>query len=202
MFDRNPKNGFVVPILSGGEKRCAVRFPTDEEWKERTRKRQAVRRIVGRGKTEYDVPNAEGPDAELFAKILLDAFGNEFDAAEASQVIARIERCRVTNVERDGDRYRIEMAVPGMGVVHVLRIPMKADTLRYGRTSVRSTEGRGVQHIRLSLEPSAELWAKVLVEVHGYENADDIPIIHKDVAVVELLAQVELAEEEGDDPEI
>ena len=23
---------FVVPILSGGEKRCEVRFPSDDEW--------------------------------------------------------------------------------------------------------------------------------------------------------------------------
>ena len=41
-------------------------------------------------------------NAELFGKICTDKDGPEFDDAEAGMVIARIERCTVANVEREG----------------------------------------------------------------------------------------------------
>ncbi len=198
MFDQTKE--FVVKILSGSEKLCTVRFPSDEEWCARTRAQRAIRRILGRGKSQYEVTNAEEADAELFAKIRQDKDGAEFDAAEAAKVIERLERCQVVDVERQGDRFRIEMKVPGAHVVHVLKIPTQKDVLDYGRASVRAIDGRRQQEIRLALEPSAELWAKVKAGVEGYANPDAVPIVHKDVAVVELLAQVEAAQEE-DDPE-
>lgn len=198
MFDQAKE--FLVKILSGGEKVCTVRFPSDEEWCERTRKQRAVRRILGRGKTQYEVTNAEEADAELFAKIRKDQDGAEFDTAEAAKVIERLERCQVLDASRDGDRFRIEMKVPGACVVHVLKIPTQQAVLDYGRASVRAIDMRRQQEIRLALEPSAELWGKVRVAVDGYANPDAVPIVHKDVAVVELLSQVEAAQEE-DDPE-
>ena len=198
MFDQTRE--YVIKILSGGEKACRVRFPSYEQWSERTRKQRAVRRMLGRGRTEYEVRNIEDADAELFGAVRLDADGPHFDAAEAGKVIERLERCRVIDVERDGDRFRIAMRVPGGEVLHVLKIPMQQDALDYGRAAVRAIDGRRQQEIRLALEPSADLWAKVCVEVEGYANPDAVPIVHKDVAVVELLAQVEAAQDE-DDPE-
>ena len=55
---------FVVPILSGGEKQCEVRFPTDDEWCAWARAQRTVRRFLGRGKSQsedLDLPkiNAE-----------------------------------------------------------------------------------------------------------------------------------------------
>jgi hypothetical protein len=90
--------------------------------------------------------------------------------------------------------------VAGGRVVHVLKIPTQKDILEYGRASVRAVDSRRQQEIRLALEPSADLWAKVRAGVEGYANPEGVPIVHKDVAIVELLAQVEAAQEE-DDPE-
>jgi hypothetical protein len=198
MFDQSKE--LLVKILSGGEKACRVRYPTDAEWAARTRQQKAVRRLLGRGKSQYEVTGAEEADAALLAKIRLDKDGVEFDVAEAAKVIERLERCQVLDVERAGDRFRIEMRVAGGRVVHVLKIPTQKDVLDYGRASVHAVDGRREQEIRLALEPAAELWAKVRVAVEGYANAEAVPIVHKDVAVVELLAQVEALQEE-DDPE-
>ena len=206
MFDRSKE--FVVKILSGGEKQCVVRFPTDEEWCERTRGQRAIRRQLGRGRAEYDTSNTEAADAALFLKIRVDEDGPEFDEAEGSYVVGRLERCQVLDVERIGDRFRIAMQVAGGEVAHVLKIPAKRAAIEYGRASVRAIESRRSQEIRLALEPSAELWAKVYVDAEGYhpasgeEIAAAVPIVHKDVAVVELLAAVEAAQDEDDpDPE-
>jgi hypothetical protein len=52
---------FVVPILSGGEKRCEVRYPSDLEWCDWARAQRTVRRFRGRGKSQsedLDLPKA------------------------------------------------------------------------------------------------------------------------------------------------
>ena len=65
---------FVVPILSGGEKTCEVRFPSDEEWCAWARAQRTVRHFLGRGKSQsedVDLPkiNAEIYDIEKATKI-------------------------------------------------------------------------------------------------------------------------------------
>jgi len=198
MFD--PTKEFLVKILSGTEKACRVRYPTDEEWCARTRRQRAIRRLLGRGRSHYEVTGAEEADAELLAKIRLDKEGVELDAAEAAKVIERLARCQVVDVERVGDRFRIALRVAGGRVVHVLKMPTQKEVLEYSRASVRAVEGRREQELRLALEPAAELWAKVCVAVEGYAGAEAVPIVHKDGAVVELLAQLEALGEE-EDPE-
>lgn len=201
MFDRNKE--FIVRILSGEEKRCTVRFPTDAEWAERTRKRRVIRRNIGRGQTEVEVPDPTGPDSDLFAKICSNGDAEHFNEAERAKVIRRLERCEVIAAEREGDSFRIKIAIPGGIALHVLRIPMQADVLRYGNTSVKTIDNRRTQDLKLSLEPSAELWQKVIIEAEGYASQADVPIVHKDVVVLELLNQVELAEQADDyDPEV
>jgi hypothetical protein len=60
----------VVPILSGGEKRCEVRFPSDEEWCAWARAQRTVGHFPGRGKSQsedVDLPkiNAEPPPIDV-----------------------------------------------------------------------------------------------------------------------------------------
>src|SRR5208282_5229061 len=87
---------FVVPILSGGEKSCEVRFPSDEEWCAWARAQRTVRHFLGRGKSQSEDVDLPKINAELFAKIRTDKDGDaEFDDAEAGMVIGRIERCAV-----------------------------------------------------------------------------------------------------------
>ena len=57
----------VVPILSGGEKRCEVRFPNDEEWCNWARSQRTVRHFLGRGKSQSEDLGLPKINAELFA---------------------------------------------------------------------------------------------------------------------------------------
>ena len=173
---------FVVPILSGGEKQCEVRFPTDEEWCGWARSQRTVRPKI---------------NAELFAKIRTDKDGPEFDDAEAGMVIGRIERCTVVNVEREGDNYRIEMKVPGARVTHVLRMPTAKEMQDHERASTSVVAARRSIETRAFLEPSGALYDKLHVSHGGYAGA--VPIVHKSAVVSEVIAQLSI--EADDDPE-
>ena len=70
MFDASKP--FVVPILSGGEKSCEVRFPSDEEWCAWARAQRTVRHFLGRGKSQSEDVDLPKINAELFAKIRTD----------------------------------------------------------------------------------------------------------------------------------
>lgn len=195
----NSGSEFVIPILSGGEKRCTVRFPTDAEWIARAGRQKTVQHMLGRGKSRSEVLNSEAIDAELFAKIRKDEDGPEFDQAEASAVIARLERTTITEVNREGNNFRVKMRVPGATVEHVLRIPTCGEVDAYSAASVSVTSGRRQQEIRINLEPAAVLYDKIHVSHEGYAGAAPIP--HKDAAVFEVIAQLRALEDEIDDPE-
>lgn len=52
-----------------GVKTIRVRFPSDQEWSERQRRRKIIIKNLGRGISETTVTNAEDVDAALLAKI-------------------------------------------------------------------------------------------------------------------------------------
>ncbi len=187
----------VVPILSGGEKRCEVRFPSDQEWCDWARAQRTVRHFLGRGKSQSEDLGLPKINAELFAKIRTDKDGPEFDDAEAGMVIGRVERCAVANVEREGINYRIEMKVPGARVLHVLRMPTAKEMQDHERASTSVVAARRSIETRAFLEPSGALYDRLHFSHDGYTGP--VPIVHKSAAVSEVIAQ--LAIEADEDPE-
>ena len=188
---------FVVPILSGGEKTCEVRFPSDEEWCAWARAQRTVRHFLGRGKSQSEDVDLPKINAELFAKIRTDKDGPEFDDAEAGMVIGRIERCTIASVEREGINYRIGMKVPGARVTHVLRMPTAKEMQDHERASTSVVAARRSVETRAFLEPSGALYDKLHVSHDGYAGA--VPIVHKSAAVSEVIGYLAI---EGDaDPE-
>jgi hypothetical protein len=187
----------VVPILSGGEKQCEVRFPTDDEWCGWARCQRTVRHFLGRGKSQSEDVDLPKINADLFKKIRIDKDGPEFDDAEAGMAIARVERSQVTDIQREGVNYRIEMKVPGARVTHVLRMPTAKEMQEHERASTTVVAARRSVETRAFLEPSGALYDKLHVSHEGYAGA--VPIVHKSAAVSEVIAQ--LAIEGDDDPE-
>jgi len=187
----------VVPILSGGEKRCEVRFPTDEEWCAWARAQRTIRHFLGRGKSQSEDVDLPRINAELFRKIRIDKDGAEFDDAEAGMVIGRVERSQVTEIQREGVNYRIDMKVPGARVSHVLRMPTAREMQDHERASTSVVAARRSVETRAFLEPSGALYDKLHTSHEGY--AGEVPIVHKSAAVSEVVAQ--LAIEGDDDPE-
>lgn len=192
MFDAT--KSFVVPILSGGEKTCTVRFPTDEEWCAWARAQRTVRHFLGRGKSKSEDIDLPKINAELFKKIAPEAEGAAFDEAEAGMVIGRIERATVTDVAREGINFSIEMRVPGARVSHVLRMPTAKEMQDHERASTTVMSVRRAVETRAFLEPSGALYDKLHVSHDGYAGA--VPIIHKSAAVSEVLSLLAV---EGDE---
>src|SRR5580692_2361695 len=171
----------VVPILSGGEKRCEVRFPTDEEWCYWARAQRNIRHFLGRGQSQSVDVELPHINAELFKKTRLDTDGPEFDDAEAGMVIGRVERCQVADIQREGVNYRIEMKVPGAKVTHVLRMPTAKEMQDHERASTSVVAARRSIETRAFLEPSGAIYDKLHISHDGYTGA--VPIVHKSAAV-------------------
>lgn len=199
---------FICKILSGGAKQCTLRWPTDAEWCERTRKQKTIRRQLGRGQTAVEAPGSQRSNLDLFEKIRIDKDGPAFDEHDASKALEKLERCEVQSVSRSGDQYSIRATVTGkrIEVEHVLRMPTEKDVFEYGGAAVHRRDGRRESITTVALEPGGVLYNKLFVSATGYRTngdavtASDIPIIHKDVAIVEVLTQMQL-DEDDEDPE-
>jgi hypothetical protein len=201
LFDRTKH--FRVPVLSTERKECVLRFPTDEEFCERAAKSKAIRRFLGRGKSQIEVLNHREAAAALFDKIRVDKEGGPtFTAAEAAKAISKIDRCDILSSEREGNTFRIEMQVPGALVLHVFKSPSAEAQAEYADANSKTMDSARFQEFKLRLEPSAALWKECSVETVGYADPGAVPINHKDTAISELVRMIDAAEEEAEiDPE-
>lgn len=187
---------FVVPIISGGRKECKVRFPTDAEWCARARRQRSVRRFLGRGKSESQDIDTSTVDLELFEAIRVDKDGASFDAADAANVLSKLERASIEECAPDGAGYCISLKVAGGIVEHLVRIPTQAQIQQYETASVRVVGQRRSQEIRGFLEPSGELYDLIFVSQSGYPKDKPVPIVHKVAVISEIVQQIAVDDED------
>src|SRR3989304_6192060 len=86
-----------------GTKTVTVRFPTDEEWVERQRRRKIVIKQLGRGVSETVVPGSEDADAELLAKLRVGD-GPEGEGFEGTRPLDTLGRADVDDVIPEAGR--------------------------------------------------------------------------------------------------
>jgi len=197
----NPANHFTVSILSGGIKKVTLRWPTDSQWAQRARETKVKRRVLGGGRTQREKSTNVEADAPLFDLVHVSN-GDAFDEFEKSAAIAKLDTAEVVEVARKDDLFRITLKViNGILVSHRLRIPTQRQMFTYQNAAVRVVDHRRTQELQMFLEPSETLWNAIAEGVEGYpDGKSSVPIIHKDAAIMELLAV--LAEQEDDtDPE-
>ena len=164
-----------------GTKTVKVRFPTDEEWTERQRRRKIVIRQMGRGISETVIPSSEDVDAALFAKIRAEE-GPEVDAFEASRIIEQLSQADVDDVVPEAGAFRVSMRVPGGLTAHLLRMPSAKDVIEYRRGFARVLDlPFNKQELTINLAPAGALYQKLIQSAEGYAGA--VPIIHQAVAV-------------------
>ena len=196
MFD-SQKEIHVQLRFADGARTVKVRFPTDEEWIERQRRRKIIIKHLGRGTSETTIPNDEEVDAALFAKIRLDD-GDELDVYEASRIIEQLSQAEVDDVVAEGAAFRVLLRVPGGTTVHVLRMPSAKDVIEYRRNFARILDlPFNRQELTVNLAAAAELYRKLCQSTEGY--AGTVPIIHQAVAVKAAIDALE-AGFEGQDP--
>jgi hypothetical protein len=165
----------------GGVKTVRVRFPSDDEWIERQRRRKVVIKQLGRGISETIVGNGEDVDAALVAKIRSDP-APDIDAFEAVKVVEQLSTAEVDDVVSEGDSFRITTRVLGGSTAHVLNMPSAKDVFDYRRGFARVLDlPFGKQELTINIAPAGVLYKKLVVSTEGY--AGDVPIIHQAVAV-------------------
>src|SRR3990172_10085874 len=113
-----------------GSKTVTVRFPTDDEWVERQRRRKIIIKQLGRGISETVIPSSEDADAELLAKLRVGD-GPDVDAFEASRILEQLSQADVDDVQPESGAFRVLVRVPGGLTAHVLRMP----SAKIGRAS-------------------------------------------------------------------
>ena len=171
-----------------GPKAVSVRFPSDEEWTERQRARKIVTRSLGRGMSKSDVPGHEEVDEALVRKGKTD--GPEIDCYEAMTIVGVLSRCDVTDVEREDGGYRVRMTVPGGETSVLLRMPTAREIYAFRREYVSAVElPHGKSSTSVNLEAAARLFDALAGESTGY--AGPVPIIHKEAALVAMIAEFE-----------
>jgi hypothetical protein len=174
MFDLN--RPIEIKLRSPeGDKAVTVRFPTDEEWVERQRRRKIIIKQLGRGVSETVIPGSEDADAELLAKLRVGD-GPEVDAFEATHILEQLSQADVDDVIQEAGAFRVLVRVPGGLTTHLLRMPSAKDVIEYRRAFARILDLPFNKQ-----ELTVNLYQKLCQATEGYAGA--VPIIHQAVAV-------------------
>jgi hypothetical protein len=183
-----------------GLKALRVRFPSDEEWTERQRRRKIIIKQLGRGVSETIIGRAEDADAELLAKIRLpEEAPVEVDPFEASRILEQLSQAEVDDVVEAGDAFRVTLRVLGGTVTHLLKMPSAKDVFEYRRGFARVLDlPYNRQELTINLAAAGALYKKLLVSTEGY--AGEAPIIHQAVAVKAAIDALEAGFEGSADP--
>ena len=164
-----------------GIKTVRTRFPTDDEWTERQRRRKVIVKQLGRGTSETTIPNGEDIDAALLAKTRTEETP-EVDAFEAQKVIEQLATCDVDDVVLAGDAFRVTLRVLGATTTILLKMPSAKDVNRYRHGFARVLDlPFSHQELTINVRAAGELFKNLLDTTEGY--AGDVPIIHQAVAV-------------------
>jgi hypothetical protein len=163
-----------------GVRAVKVRFPKDEEWVERQRRRKVIIKQLGRGISETTIPNAEDVDAALLTKIQVG--GPEVDAFEASRIVEQLSLAEVDDVVSAGGAFRVVMRVLSATTTHLIKMPSAKDVIEYRRGFARVLDlPFNRQELTINLAAAGTLYQKLCQGTEGY--AGTVPIIHQAVAV-------------------
>jgi hypothetical protein len=175
----------------GGVKAVRVRFPSDEEWAERQRRRKVVIKQLGRGVSETIVANGEDIDAALVAKIRTEQTP-EIDSFESMKVVEQLAQAEVDDVIAAGDSFQVTLRVLGGITTHTLKMPTAKDVFDYRRGFARVLDlPYGKQELTINIAPAADLYKRLASGVEGY--AGGVPIIHQAVVVKAAIDSLDTA---------
>lgn len=210
MFDTSKE--IEITIYSGGPKRCVIAWPGDADWKRRANRVRIKQEATSREKSKSSVVGAEPAALELFEKYRRDSGegAETFDAAEALEVIQRLEYCELQPgddgepaVDLRGDsvtvrigacKHRGRAAVSGL--VHALKHPSMRQIREYRNACVDLYAVRRGTEMTQPLGPGESLYDALVITTDGY--AGGVPVVHKDFVITAILEAVRELEEEGE----
>lgn len=180
-----------ITLLSGdGPKDVTLRFPTDEEWSDRQRRRKIIIKQLGRGVSETMLPDSSDLDLEVVSK-LLEPDSAPIDGFEATRILDQLSQCEIDEVQPEGLTINVLMRVPGGLTSHRLRIPSARDIMEFRRSFARVLDlPYGRQELTLNLPAAGLIYSKLAQSSVGYASAS-VPIIHQAAAVRALIERLE-----------
>jgi hypothetical protein len=183
-----------------GDLSITLRFPTDDEWIERSRRRKSRSRNLGNGKMQ-NIPQGPDPkDADL-VKNLIVGEALDFDVHEAKRILDRLSTAAVDgDIVREGANLRIPLKVFSAPTVHVIRIPSERERGEFLQASGVPTVSQGnIDTYGFNLGAAAELYPKLRKEAIGYVG--NVSVVH---ALAILTAAFEFIDQEieGEDPNL
>lgn len=180
-----------------GVKTIRVRFPSDEDWIERQRRRKVLIKQLGRGVSETIISGGEDADAALLAKIREG--DGEVDPFEANRIVEQLSQAEVDDVVQTGDSSQVTLRVLGGVVTHLLKMPSAKDVFEYRRGFARVLDlPYNRQELIINLAPAGALYKRLLQAADGY--AGEVPIIHQAVAVKAAIDALDASFQETTDP--
>jgi hypothetical protein len=181
-------------LTPDGVKTVRVRFPSDDEWAERQRRRKVIVKNLGRGISETTIPNGEDIDAALLAKIRSEE-EPEVDPFEAQKVIDQLGMCEVDDVVLAGGSFRVTTRVLGATTTHLLKMPSAKDVNQYKRGFFRILDlPFNRQEITINMRVAGELYKKLAEAAEGYVG--DVPLPHQAIAVKAAIDALDTALQE------
>lgn len=191
---------FSNSVNSGSVRVFSVRWPTDKEWCDNSKRKKFSERSVGQYTSEFDDSGNELSDSALFEAIRLDKDGPPWGPFEAAAAIEKIKRSRIKSSAFSGDAYRIELVAHKCPTVHQIRMPTLDRIGRFGKSSVRMyrvTNGRQTQTDLIEfIEHYGPLYDEHVESVEGYVSA--VPIIHKYAIMTEVIRLMRVEEDAED----
>jgi len=180
-----------------GVKTIRVRFPSDEDWIERQRRRKVIIKQLGRGVSETIISGGEDADAALLAKIREG--DGEVDPFEANRIVEQLSQAEVDDVVQTGDSFRVALRVLGGVVTHLLKMPSAKDVFEYRRGFARVLDlPYNRQELTINLGAAGALYKKLITATEGY--AGEAPIIHQAVAVKAAIDALDAGFQESPGP--
>lgn len=190
MFDTTKTIEFEIPTPEG-PKIAKLRFPTDDEWADRSRRKKVMQRNLGRGQTQIEPIDYSSVDFDLFRAVRQDGSA-DLDAYEAQMMFERISYAEVIDLERQGGQYRITLATAAGDTTHVVKVPSAREIMEYRRNFARVVDKPyGRQEIVINLPASGACYNSLAVSTEGY--ASSVPLPHKSAIVRAAIDAVESA---------
>lgn len=181
----------IVFRIPNPPKKAVLRLPTTEEMTSLLDKRRAIRRSLGRGKTQSDWITNHKAYLEIFNKIRLDKDGPEFDEFEATTAVGKLTDYDVVGCDETDAEFRISLKTPFGTVTHVVGKPSEQDAFVYRRYQNPSTDlPFGQEEVRYPAAPAIAFYDAIAHSVEGYMDGiapKDVPPHHK-VAVAAVVS--------------
>ena len=178
MFDSTAEIAITARTATG-KQLIEMRWPSDDDWCDRAKRRKILIKNLGRGISETTVESGDA-DLRLFEKVKLNG-APALTEGEATRVVEAISQCDVTGVQLEGEEAVVELQVMGGAVHHRLNLPT-ADQVIKLRKAVRILGmPYNTQEMRIPLEPGVQLWDACAGKSEDYKGP--VPAPHKDTAV-------------------